>query len=105
MTKEDFTSKAMTLSTVDEFNALYDELTKSPSKAQAMTKNGATVLKFLQTRPTDHMVSKDIGVEIDLSSRSVSGSLRKLVADGYVEKTGSNPTSYRITAKGLDYNF
>lgn len=104
MTKEDFTTKAMTLSTKEEFDALYDEVTNN-SRAQAMTKNGAAVLKFLQTHPEDTLAAKSIGDEMGINSRSVSGAMRKLVTDGYVEKAGANPTVYKISQKGMEYTF
>lgn len=104
MTKEDFTTKAMTLSTKEEFDALYDEVTNI-SRAQAMTKNGAAVLKFLQAHPEDTLAAKSIGDEMGISSRSVSGAMRKLVTDGYVEKAGANPTVYKISQKGIEYTF
>lgn len=46
-----------------------------------------------------------IGESLGVGSRSVSGSMRKLVTDGYVEKSGSNPTVYKITNKGINYTF
>ena len=35
-----------------------------------------------------------------ISSRTVSGSIRKLVTDGYVEKIGQDPVIYTLTEKG-----
>ena len=49
--------------------------------------------------------AKDIADKIELSSRTVSGALRKLVSDGYVEKTGKNPVIYNITEKGKNIEF
>ena len=42
----------------------------------------------------------DIAEKMFVSSRTVSGSLRKLVTDGYVEKLGENPVIYSLTEKG-----
>jgi len=40
-----------------------------------------------------------------MSSRSVSGTLKKLVADKFVEKIGSSsPVSYRITPIGYTFD-
>jgi predicted transcriptional regulator len=35
-----------------------------------------------------------------INSRTVSGAMRKLVTDGFVEKIGENPVIYSITEKG-----
>ena len=35
-----------------------------------------------------------------ISSRTVSGSIRKLVNDGFVEKVGQDPVIYSITEQG-----
>jgi predicted transcriptional regulator len=44
--------------------------------------------------------AKDIAEGLFISSRAVSGAIRKLVTDGYVEKVGQDPTIYSITDKG-----
>ena len=44
--------------------------------------------------------AKDIGEGLFISSRAVSGAIRKLVADGYVEKIGQDPVVYSLTEKG-----
>lgn len=104
MTKEEFITRAITLTNEDDFGKLYDEVTNI-SRAQKMTKNGAVVLKFLQGRPDDSFTAKSLGEEMGSNSRSVSGAMRKLVSDGYVDKVGANPTSYKITQSGIEYQF
>ena len=104
MTKEEFITKAITLTNKEDFSKLYDEVTNI-SRAQKMTKNGAAVLKFLQTRPDESFTAKSLGEEMGSNSRSVSGAMRKLVTDGYVEKVGANPTVYKISQKGIEYIF
>ena len=44
--------------------------------------------------------AKDIAEGLFVSSRTVSGAMRKLVTDGYVEKVGQEPVVYAITEKG-----
>ncbi len=44
--------------------------------------------------------AKDIAEGLMMSSRRVSGSIRKLVTDGYVEKIGQDPVIYALTEKG-----
>ena len=69
------------------------------------TANGKIILQFLQSNSdTDMWKAKDIADQVGLNSRSVSGSIRKLVTDGYVEKLGQNPTIYKITENGKNIN-
>jgi Mn-dependent DtxR family transcriptional regulator len=46
--------------------------------------------------------AKDIAEGIFVSSRSVSGAIRKLVTDGFVEKTGQDPIIYSLTTAGKE---
>lgn len=70
---------------------------------EEFTENGKIILKCLQEHSEKEMwKAKDIADTIELSSRTVSGSIRKLVNDGYVEKTGKNPVIYTITQKGKE---
>lgn len=65
------------------------------------TENGRLILKHLQDNPRQIMwKAKDIGEGLFISSRAVSGAMRKLVTDGYVEKVGQDPVIYTITDKG-----
>lgn len=80
------------------------QTSKEVSKKQ-FTDNGKLILKFLQDHKEINMwKARDIADGIFVSSRSVSGSIRKLIADGYVEKIGQNPVIYSITQKGIDTN-
>ena len=47
--------------------------------------------------------AKDIADGLYISSRAVSGSLRKLVTDGFCEKVGTDPVVYTLTEKGKNY--
>ena len=70
------------------------------------TENGKIILACLKDNLDITMwKAKDIADKIELSSRTVSGALRKLVSDGYVEKTGKNPVIYNITEKGKNIEF
>ena len=70
------------------------------------TENGKVILTCLKDNLDVSMwKAKDIADKIELSSRTVSGALRKLVSDGYVEKTGKNPVIYNITEKGKNIEF
>lgn len=65
------------------------------------TENGKLILTFLQEHPeTEVWKSKEIAEGLFISSRTVSGSIRKLVNDGFVEKVGQDPVIYSITEQG-----
>ena len=65
------------------------------------TDNGKIVLGFLQTADTEEKYSaKTIADNLGISAKTVSGSMRKLVTDGFVEKVGTDPCLYTITEKG-----
>lgn len=70
------------------------------------TDNGKIVLKFLlDHQERDTWKSKDIADIIGISSRTVSGAMRKLVNDEYVEKLGQDPVIYSLTDKGKNVIF
>ena len=65
------------------------------------TDNGKLILKFLQDNQDQPMwKSRDIAEGLFISSRTVSGAIRKLVSDGYVEKIGQDPVIYSLTNNG-----
>ena len=67
------------------------------------TDNGKIILQFLKSNDSSSTwKAKDIADELGLSSRTVSGSMRKLVTDGFVEKLGKDPICYSITTKGIE---
>jgi len=72
---------------------------------QAFTDNGKLILQYMQEHSEIQLFqAKDIANELAVSSRTVSGAIRKLVTDGYVEKMGTNPVIYSITSKGKEIN-
>jgi DNA-binding MarR family transcriptional regulator len=65
------------------------------------TDNGKLILKYMQDNPNLPMLkAKDIGEGLFISSRAVSGAIRKLVTDGFVEKVGQDPVVYSLTEQG-----
>ena len=86
------------------FETLKNMPTKEP---KIITDNGAIILKFVQEDKDIYnniFTAKSLGEAIGLGSKVVSGSMRKLVLDGFFEKIGANPVSYAITEKGLNFN-
>lgn len=65
------------------------------------TDNGKLILKFLQEhQETPMWKARDIAEGLFISSRAVSGAMRKLVTDGFVEKVGQDPVIYSLTENG-----
>jgi predicted transcriptional regulator len=69
---------------------------------EEFTETGKRILICMQASEKEMWKAKDIADEIEISSKSVSGSMRKLVTDGYVEKQGKNPVIYTLTLKGKE---
>jgi DNA-binding MarR family transcriptional regulator len=89
----------------EEILEYIEALKGATPKKVGFTENGEKILKFLQTSDSSFLKAKDIGDAIGMASRTVSGSLRKLVNDGYVEKMGTAPVIYSISEKGKNYKF
>ena len=97
----------------DELNTAFDFWEKFKASPQAtenndkLTENGAKVLKWMQENEAtmaNTFTSKEIAEGLFTSGRSIAGSMRKLVADEYVDKTGKNPIQYSLTDKGKNVN-
>lgn len=80
--------------------AYWNELVGGKASMGGMTESGEKVLIWMLDNEKEHsnmFSAKTIGEGLFTSSRMVSGAMRKLVTDGYVEKTGQNPVSYSLT--------
>ena len=74
-----------------------------PEKPE-VTEAGLGILEYMQTCGKTSLKAKDIADGMGVSSRKVSGSIRKLVTDGFVEKVGQNPVIYSLSDKGKDFD-
>lgn len=92
--------------------ARYLEVLKASSSAiekPIITENGIMILEYLQGEASKSeekkgYKAKDIAEALFVSSRTVSGSIRKLVTDGFVERIGADPAVYVITEKGISFD-
>ena len=85
-----------------------EQLKSKKMSTEGMTENGKKILKYMQEyyeQVDNKFKASQIGEGIFVSGRSVSGSMRKLIADGYVEKVATNPVAYGITELGKSYTF
>lgn len=69
------------------------------------TSNGKAILQWLQAAPAGMYKARDIAEGMGAGSKAVSGAMRKLVMDEYVEKVGKDPVVYTITEKGKNVIF
>lgn len=77
---------------------------KEQEEKPELTDNGKLILEYLQRYDMGTLhKAKDIADGLFISSRSVSGAMRKLVTDNFVEKIGKNPSIYILTEKGKNY--
>lgn len=87
----------------EEAQEYWDALRFKEEKEKPMfTDNGKLIMEYLKSLSdnTSAMKSKDIAEALVVSSRTISGAMRKLVSDGFVEKIGDSPVLYKITEKG-----
>ena len=78
---------------------------KDGTNKPILTDNGKLSLKYMQDhQDMEMMKAKDMADGMVIASRTVSGSIRKLVTDGFVEKIGQNPVTYCLTEKGKKFN-
>ena len=71
------------------------------------TENGKKILLCMQENTKDYNTfnAKQLGELLFMSPRSVSGSIKKLLTDGYCEKVGITPVTYKITDAGMEIKF
>lgn len=89
----------------DEVQDVYNLLLAQQNMEKPMfTESGLLILEYLQSCDATGLKAKDIADGMAISSRKVSGAIRKLVLDGFVDKMGSSPVIYSLTAKGKNFN-
>lgn len=85
----------------DNVKAYIETLKGKHEEKPLFTDNGKLILRYMQEHQDEEMwKAKDIGEGLFISSRTVSGGIRKLCTDGYVEKVGQNPVVYTLTDLG-----
>ena len=84
------------------FNSFKSTQDKKADKPQ-FTDNGKLILKAMienNEERANMFSAKQIAEYAFITSRQVSGAIRKLVADGYCEKVGQDPIIYSLTDLG-----
>lgn len=74
---------------------------KEETDKPLFTDNGKLIIQYMRDHQDVPMwKSRDIAEGLFISSRAVSGAMRKLVTDAYVEKVGQDPVVYTLTELG-----
>lgn len=85
----------------------FEEFKSDKTKPKSIiTENGLKVLTFMYKNKDKYnniFKAKEIGEGLFVSGHAVSGSMRKLITEGFVEKIGKDPITYSITDKGFNY--
>lgn len=97
--------KAIDFSIPDEALDFFEDYKKAKNESsQPFTEKGIIVMEALY-KVDDWITATALGEMIGKNGRSVSGTMKKLIEDGYVEKREGKPASYKITDKGMTCNF
>ena len=87
----------------DQVKRYWNVFLNGEETGKKITENGQKILIFMQKNEeamSNIFTSKEIAEALFVSGRSVSGSMRKLFGDGYVNKEGNNPVKYSLTDLG-----
>ena len=83
---------------VDYWNeSFHAELMAYIQPKSKVTDSGNKILTFMFNQEEENLTAKTIAEGLFLSSRSVSGAMRKLVNDGFIVRQGNNPVIYSLT--------
>ena len=74
----------------------------SETEKPLFTENGKKILLFMKNADKEFWKAKELADAMQISSRSVSGSCRKLTTDGFVDKIGKDPVIYALSSKGKE---
>lgn len=87
----------------DNVKAYIEALMDTKNDKPEVTDSGKVILDWMQKSGLPMVKARDVAEGLFISSRAVSGSLRKLVNDGFCEKVGADPVVYALTEKGKNY--
>lgn len=95
---------------IDQNDEKYLALTKfleaqiQVSDKPLLTETGLEILEYMQSANISNAKAKDLADGMGSASRKISGALRKLVTDGFVDKMGQNPVIYNLTDYGKSFD-
>lgn len=92
---------------VSEESKEYLETLKNASSSSApITEKGKEIITFMresEEKFDNKFLARQVAEGLFTSSRSVSGSMRKLVNDEFVSKSKDSPIIYSLTEKGRTF--
>lgn len=89
---------------VDYWNeSFHKELLEYVKPKTEVTEAGNKILNFMIENEGKKFTAKVIGEGLFLSSRSVSGAMRKLINDGFIFKENDHPITYALTEYAKQY--
>lgn len=99
--------KTYNTSIPDTLTEYWEAFSQEKEKEKPLfTENGKMILQFLQTHNEKNLwKAREIAEGLFINSKTVSGSIRKLVNDEYVEKVSKDPVIYALTEKGKNVVF
>ncbi len=99
--------KTYNTSIPDTLKEYWEAFSQEKEKEKPLfTENGKMILQFLQTHNEKNLwKAREIAEGLFINSKTVSGSIRKLVNDEYVEKVSKDPVIYALTEKGKNVVF
>ena len=81
-----------------------DALMEKGEEKPVLTDNGKLILRYMQENSDKTLFkAREIAEGLFISSRGVSGALRKLVNDGFADKMGESPVLYSLNEKGKNF--
>ena len=84
--------------------AYIDALMEKGEEKPMLTDNGKQILRYMQENSDKTLFkAREIAEGLFISSRGVSGALRKLVNDGFADKMGESPVLYSLNEKGKNF--
>jgi DNA-binding MarR family transcriptional regulator len=99
--------KELDLSEYQEEMEFFNSLKETKEKAP-ITEKGLKILNYMKEHKEEYnniFKAADIGAGLEISGKSVSGSIRKLVESNFVKKVGSNPSCYSLTEVGEAFEY
>lgn len=98
---ESILSESPDILTKESKDYFYNSIANAKEKDTKLSENAIAIIEVMKSEPNKTFNSKELGEAIGKTSRSASGSMRKLVELGYVEKVGKDPVQYKITDAGM----
>ena len=89
---------------VEELRSFLAALDTKENNKLTFSEVGLQIFEYMRDGHEKNNKAKDIAEGMGLPSKKISGAMRKLVSDGYVEKFGSNPVIYSLSEKGKNFD-